>query len=320
MGQARRYLPPQRGFSFFYGIGNNGIDYYTHERYGIPSMFAGNERTQKDKGMYATDLFEREALNFLSSVKEKEPWFLYLCFNAPHSASSFGPDPTDKKNRPGVQCPEEYANLYKDEVREDKLRRYFGSVTRMDEAIGKVMDAIEQRGETKDTLIFFMSDNGGSGNGGNAPLRGSKGTMWEGGLRVPLIARWPAKLPAGKVTDEFLTALEFWPTIAAATGASALNKDHRDGFDMLPVLRGDQPSPRKTMFWQRRAEKAARVGHWKWLESERGEGLFDLSKDLSEATDLSTSQPEKLAELRAAWKSWRAEMDATEPRGPFRDY
>lgn len=319
MGQARRYLPLQRGFGYFYGHGNNGIDYYTHERYGVPSMFEGNARTQRDKGTYATDLFEREALNFLSTTDDKS-WFLYLAFNAPHSASSFGPDPKDKKNRPGVQCPEQYTNLYQDEVKEDKLRRYYGSVTRMDEAIGKVLAAIEQRGETEDTLVFFMSDNGGSGNGGNQPLRGSKSTMWEGGLRVPLIVRWPAKLPAGKVTDEFLTALEFWPTIAAASNAAALNEDIRDGFNMLPVLRGDELSPRKTMFWQRRADKAARVGNWKWLETERGGGLFDLSKDVGESNDLSKQEPAKLAEMRAAWQAWRSEMDAAEPRGPFRDY
>src|SRR5687767_14219434 len=91
MGQARRYLPLQRGFNFFYGHGNNGIDYYTHERYGVPSLFAGNDRTEEDKGIYATDLFQREALKFLRP-SSGQPWFLYLAFNAPHGASSFPPD------------------------------------------------------------------------------------------------------------------------------------------------------------------------------------------------------------------------------------
>ena len=86
MGQARRFLPLQRGFDFFYGHGNNGIDYYTHERYGVPSMFRGNQRTEADKGTYATDLFKREALRFIRESKDR-PWFLYLAFNAPHSAS-----------------------------------------------------------------------------------------------------------------------------------------------------------------------------------------------------------------------------------------
>lgn len=319
MGQAKRYLPLQRGFDFFYGHGNNGIDYYTHERYGVPSMFRGNARTQEDKGTYATDLFERESLSFLSTAKDK-PWFLYLCFNAPHGASSFGPDPKDKKGREGVQCPDRYADLYKDTVKEERLRRYYGAVTRMDEAIGRVLEEIEKRGETQDTLVLFMSDNGGSGNGGNAPLKGSKGSMWEGGLRVPLLVRWPARVPAGKTTDEFLTALELWPTIAKAAGTEAPDKAVRDGFDMLPVLRGESASPRKAMFWQRRSDKAARVGNWKWLDSAKGKGLYDLSTDEGEKKDLSKTQPEKLAEMRALWEAWRKEMDETEPRGPFRDY
>ena len=107
MGQARRYLPLQRGFDFFYGHGNNGIDYYTHERYGVHSLFRGNERTKEDQGTYATEVFRREALRFIRESGER-PWFLYLCFNAPHGASSFGTDANDPKSRSGVQAPDEY--------------------------------------------------------------------------------------------------------------------------------------------------------------------------------------------------------------------
>ncbi len=115
---------------------------------------------------------------------------------------------------------------------------------------------------------MFLSDNGGSGNGGNAPLRGSKSTIWEGGLRVPFIVRWPGHVPAGLVNNEFLTSLEILPTLLAATGASAPENVTLDGFDMWPVLRGKQPSPRREMFWQRRSDKAARVGNWsRWAMS-----------------------------------------------------
>jgi arylsulfatase A-like enzyme len=319
MGQARRYLPLQRGFEFFYGIGNNGIDYYTHERYGVPSMFRGNERTQDHLGTYATEAFEQEALRFIKASTSK-PWFLYLCFNAPHGASSFGPTPEDKKSREGVQCPPEYAEAYAKTVKDEKLRRYFGAVTRMDEAIGRVMEVIQQKGQRERTLTLFMSDNGGSGNGGNAPLKGSKSTMWEGGLRVPFIAHWPAQLPAGRVTDEFITSLEVLPTLASITGKSLPSSIALDGFNMLPVLKGQQGSPRKSIFWQRRSDKAARIGSWKWIESAKGGGLFNLAEDLGEKTDLSSVAPDKLAELQAGWQKWRSEMDATEPRGPFRDY
>ncbi len=318
MGQARRFLPLQRGFDFFYGHGNNGIDYYTHERYGIPSLFRGNQRTEEDKGTYVTEVFEREALRFIRESKD-QPWFLYLPFNAPHGASSFGSDPQDKTTREGVQAPEKETALYRGKVKEGRLARYYGAVTRMDEAIGKVLRLIDERGERDHTLVFFLSDNGGSGNGGNAPLKGSKSTMWEGGLRVPFIARWPGHLPAGKVTDEFLTSLELVPTILHAADATSPDEKF-DGFDMLPVLAGTASSPRQDMFWQRRGDRAARHGQWKWVSSAKGSGLFDLSSDLGETHDVSAEQPQVLKDMQARFASWRAEMDASEPRGPFRDY
>ena len=320
MGQAKRYLPLQRGFHFFYGHGNNGIDYYTHERYGVPSMFRGNARTEEDKGDYITDVFGREAVRFISEVGD-QPFFLHLAFNAPHGASSFGESTSDgKKTSVGVQAPEKYMAMYRGKVKDEKVERYCGAVTCMDDAIGALMKSLKARGQDKNTLILFMSDNGGSGNGGNAPLRGSKSTMWEGGLRVPFIAWWPGHLPAGKMTDEFLTALEILPTFLAVSGAKAPEGVKLDGFDMLPVLRGEKKSPREAMFWQRRGDKAARLGNWKWLDSAKGKGLYDLSNDLSEKNDLSAEKPEVLKMMQERFAAWRKEMDECEPRGPFRDY
>jgi len=319
MGQARRFLPPQRGFDFFYGFGNNGIDYYTHERYGVPSMFRGNERTAADKGTYATDLFRREALRFLGESGGR-PWFLYLGFNAPHSASSFAPDTPGGRRFSGVQAPERYVAPYVAQGVPEALARYYGAVTCMDESIGEILASLRERGVERDTLVIFLSDNGGGGNGGNAPLRGQKGTLWEGGLRVPFVARWPARLPAGKVSEEFLTTLELLPTIVSACGAQPPSGVKLDGFDLLPVLRGEKPSPRSEMFWQRRGDKAARVGRFKWVESPKGGGLFDLAADLGETKDLSQELPDVLSKLKARFAAWRAEMDACKPRGPFRDY
>lgn len=318
MGQARRFLPLQRGFDFFYGHGNNGIDYYTHERYGIHSIFRGNERTQADRGRYITEVFEREALRFVAEHAGRRPFFLYLAFNAPHSASTLAEDNGGVK--PGVQAPEAYVAPYRAAGVNEAVARYFGAVTRMDEAIGRVLDAIEAAGQTTNTLVVFLSDNGGSGNGGNAPLRGHKGTMWEGGLRVPFLARWPGRLPAGTVTDAFLTSLEIVPTLLAAIGAPPPPGVHLDGFDMLPVLRGERPSPRREMFWQRRGDRAARVDNWKWVRAKDGGGLFDLSTDIGEMRDLSAEKPDIARQIEARFAAWRAEMDAAEPRGPFRDY
>ncbi|MEP6671529.1 MAG: sulfatase-like hydrolase/transferase [Chthoniobacter sp.] len=326
MGQARRFLPLQRGFDSFYGHGNNGIDYYTHERYGVPSLFVNNERSDADRGIYATDLFKREALDFVRA-KDDRPWFLYLAFNAPHGASSFASVAAEKKEitgeakeTEGVQAPENYTAMYRRKVASEKLARYYGAVSCMDDAIGEVVAQLEKQGQRENTLILFFSDNGGSGNGGNAPLRGQKSTMWEGGLRVPFVASWPGRLPAGRVTDEFLSSLEVWPTLAGVSGAQTPPGLKLDGFDAWPVLSGAKKSSRTEMFWQRRSDRAARVGQWKWVDSAKGGGLFDLASDLGETKDLAPQKPAELAQVKARFDAWRAEMDASEPRGPFRDY
>lgn len=318
MGQARRYLPLQRGFDFFYGHGNNGIDYYTHERYGIPSLFRDNRRTVEDRGQYITDIFGREAVAFLKSHLGKRPVFLYLPFNAPHSASTLAEDNGGEK--PGVQCPEEDVAPYRSSVKNEKLAHYYGAVTRMDRIIGDVFKTVADAGQTDNTLVMFLSDNGGSGNGGNAPLKGAKSTMWEGGLRVPFLVRWPGHIHPGRATDEFLTSLEIVPTLLEVIGAPSPVGVKLDGTSMLSVLKGTAPSPRHEMFWQRRSDKAARVGQWKWVDSAKGRGLFDLARDFGETRDLSAEQPEILRMVQQRFAAWRKEMDDAEPRGPFRDF
>ena len=304
-GRAKRYLPLQRGFDFYYGFANTGIDYFTHERYGVPSMFRGNERI-KDEG-HATDLFRREALRFLDENHQR-PFFLYLPFNAPHGASTF-----DKAT---VQETPEWLAKYKGQ----KNAQYLAFLSHLDDAVGNVMERLRRHGLDDNTLVIFTSDNGGSGPGKNGSLRGGKAQMWEGGLRVPMIARWPGHIPRDRVSDEFLSTAELLPTFAAIGGAAPPKGVKLDGFNMLPVLEGKAKSQRTEFFWQRQDDKAARVGQWKWLESERGNGLYDLSADVGEKNDLSQRKPDVLARVKGRWKAWRDEMDRSEPRGPFRDY
>jgi arylsulfatase A-like enzyme len=318
-GRARRFLPLQRGFDFFYGFANTGIDYYTHERYGVPSMFRGNERTTIDRGVYATALFQREAARFLRENRERR-FFLYLAFNAPHSASTFADNAARPGAGVGVQAPEEWLAKYPERDPTNRVTRYLAAVTCMDAAIGELLDLLRELGLEQRTLVMFFSDNGGSGNGGNAPLRAGKGALFEGGLRVPFIARWPGHIPANSRTSELLTALEVFPTLLAVTGVKQPSGLTLDGFDMLPVLQGKAKSSRREMFWQMREARAARVGPYKWVESAKGGGLFDLSTDPGENTDLSAAKPEVAGQLKERFATWRKAMDAAEPRGPFRDY
>ena len=307
-GRARRFMPLQRGFDTFFGFSNTGIDYFTHERYGIPSMYRGNERVKVEG--YATDLFRREAIEFLNKNRRR-PFFLYVPFNAPHGASNL--------DRVGVQAPDEYYRMYGG-LPPTRKQRYQAGTTAMDHAIGRILDELDRLGVAGNTLVVFFSDNGGSGVADNTPLRGRKGRMFEGGLRVPFIARWPRRLPKGIVSDAFLTSLEVFPTFTAVAGGRLPEGVIYDGFDMLPVLRGEADSQRTAMFWQRRSHKAARYKNWKWVEAGSAGGLFDLTNDIGEEKDLSEARPEILADLKTRWRRWRKEMNAAEPRGPFRDY
>ncbi len=333
LGVHRRFLPLARGFDEFYGFVNTGIDYYTHERYGVPSMYRNNSPTTADKGTYCTDLFEREAVRFLKT-KRREPFFLYVPFNAPHGASNL--DPTI---RGGAQAPDRFKAMYPGllaQVGTERRTRYgktytvpnraarrlefVGSVTAMDAAIGRLLDLLDEYGIADNTIVLFFSDNGGGSSADNAPLRGRKGQMFEGGLRVPCIVRWPGKIPAGTTSDAFLTSLEVVPTLCAATGAAPPKGVVLDGFDMLPVLQGKKRLLRSEMFWQRKLDKGARVDHWKWVESSRGSGLFDLRHDLRERRDLSKEKPEVLKNVQARFTNWKKQMQAAAPRGPFRDF
>jgi arylsulfatase A-like enzyme len=308
-GRAKRFLPLQRGFDFYYGFANTGIDYWTHERYGVPSMFRGNERIQEEG--YATDLFRREAVGFIRQNRDR-PFFLYVPFNAPHSASSL----EDKT----VQAPPQYISRFSHLKMKETRIKYLACLACMDDAVGEILSTLRNEGLEENTLVVFMSDNGGSGPSRNTPLSGTKSTMYEGGIRVPMIARWPGRLPAGAVNHEFLTALEIFPTFIHATGAKAPEGVVLDGFDLLPVITGQEKSKRTEMFWEKQFDKAARVGNFKWIESSKVSGLFDLSKDIGETHDLSTEQPETLARVKARFENWKRDMDAAEPRGPFRDY
>ena len=306
-GRARRFLPPQRGFDFFYGFANTGIDYYTHERYGVASMFRGNERV-KEQG-HATDLFRREALRFIEENRDR-PFFLHLSPNAPHGASTF-----DRSSR---QVPEEYLKMYSGQA--GRKAEYLALITQLDAAVGAILERLRELNIEENTLVFFVSDNGGTGPGDNGPLRGRKAQLFEGGIRVPFIARWPGRIPRGRVTNEFASSLEFLPTFCAAAGTGPPAGVKLDGFNMLPVLQGTSPTARKDCFWQRRSDRAARVGSWKWVSSRDGNGLFDLSTDIGEKRDLSSEKPQVLEMVQSRWNAWRREMDSSEPRGPFRDY
>ncbi|MCB1090887.1 MAG: sulfatase-like hydrolase/transferase [Verrucomicrobiae bacterium] len=334
LGIHRRFLPTSRGFDEFYGLVNTGIDYYTHERYGVPSMFRNLSLTEEDKGTYCTYLFEREAMKFIERHAGKEPFLLYVPFNAPHGSSALDP-----KIRGTVQAPPEFEKRYPPvekefqkgskygaeamvPTKEKRYRDYRAAVTCMDASIGKMLDLLDAKGIADNTIVIFFSDNGGSGGANNGPLHGHKGDTWDGGVRVLSLVRWPGGgIPAGTVNDQFLSSLELFPSLAAATGATLPEGVILDGFDWWPCLRGDAETPRKEMFWKKQGRLGARVGDWKWVDMDgKSGGLFNLADDIGEKHDLSKERPDMLKLVKDRYANWIQEMEAAEPRGPFRDF
>ena len=319
LGQLERYLPLQRGFDEFYGFPNTGIDYYTHERYYVPSMYRDNNPITADKGIYSTYLFEREAIRFVKENKDI-PFFLYLPFNAPHSSSSLDP-----KVKGTVQAPQKYLSMYSEgTTKQEKVRRgYMAAVTCMDDAIGNVLGVIDSLGLSENTVVIFFSDNGGGIGSDNSPLAGRKATMWEGGLRVPCIIKWPGKIEKGRISDNFISSLELFPTILDMAGVEKPGSLVLDGFNIMPLLTEEKNLNREEMYWEFREEYAARIGNFKWIESEMREthnGFYDLSEDIGEKHDISETEAAELRNVKNKFQQWQRKMRNAEPRGPFKNF
>jgi arylsulfatase A-like enzyme len=287
--------PNNRGFDEFYGFLMSARTYFG-QRSNNPIM-RNEEIVGADEG-YLTDSFNREAVSFINKHAGKKPFFLYLSYNAPHYP---------------LLAREDYLKEFN--TGDKKRDTYLAMMKSVDEGVGMVLDSIKEKGIYDNTLVFFLSDNGGeTGYGGNnGPLRSDKGNMFEGGIRVPFIVSWPGKIPKAKVCKVPMMSFDIFPTAVAAAGAKMPAKRTYDSRDMLPILTGKSKGPlHEMLFWQSREHDkwAIRKGNWK-LVSQKKEGvmLFDLSKDLGEAHDLAAAHPEKMKELSELHEAWKKEVE-----------
>jgi arylsulfatase B len=246
-----------------------------------------------------TDVFTREAVDFIQR-HASQPFFLYLAYNAVHSP---------------LQADDRYLERFR--AIPDLHRRIFAAMlAQLDDGVGRVLAALREARLEENTLVVFLADNGGATReltSSNAPLRGEKGQFFEGGLRVPFVVRWPARLPAGKVVDTPVISLDLTAT-ALAAGNARVTADLLDGRDLLPlVTRGE--TPERTFYWRAGPRRALRDGDWKIVRHGAGAQagpwqLFNLAADVSERTDLAAQQPERVAELVARWEKWSAAQAA----------
>ncbi|MDZ4289712.1 MAG: arylsulfatase [Prosthecobacter sp.] len=319
---SRDYLPTRRGFASQYGHYNGMIDYFTHMRdQGFD--WHRNDRENHDEG-YSTHLIAAEAVRVIRERDQAQPLFLYVPFNAVHSP---------------WQVPEEYKKPYA--LLEGNRRTYAGMLACMDEAVGKIHAAIEEAGLLPNTLIIFSSDNGGPSPGkitDNGLLRAGKGTLYEGGTRVAAFVSWQDHIKPASVVSAPLHVVDWYPTLLKLAGATLKQKEPLDGRDAWPAITEGAPSPHEAILYNATPGNGAiRVGDWKLVlngghveadgpgeggskprkkkaaDNQKSVELFNLAQDPNEKVNLTSSQPEKVAELRAKLAELAAQ--ALPPKG-----
>ena len=296
LGNQPENRPTKRGFDEFYGTLNNTP--FFHPTNFIDSRISNEVQTVTDPNFYTTDAYADRSIDWIEKNKTK-PWFLYLPFNAQHAP---------------LQAPKKYLERFP-KITDEKRQLFAAMMASMDDAIGRVVGKIRALGQEENTLIFFIADNGGptaSTTSHNGPLRGFKMTTFEGGPRVPYIAQWKGKIPAGKTYDLPVMNLDVLPTAIIAAGGKTDPSWQLDGVDLMPYLTGKPTSrPHQTLYWRYGPQWAIRHGDLKLVVSKGGSGqpeLYDLATDIGESKDLASAQPAKVKELQALWDKWNAEQ------------
>ncbi len=293
LGGAPEFHPQKRGFDEFFGFLGGAHSYLNLPTTAPNPIYRGTEPVQEKE--YLTDAFAREAVAFIERHKSR-PFLLCLTFNAVHAP---------------LEATQKYLDRFSS-IGDQRRRTYAAMLSAMDDGIGAVVRKLKEAGLEKDTLIFFHSDNGGPpGNGSsNGPLRGFKATVFEGGVRVPFLVKWPGRIPAGVVYRHPVISLDVLPTALAAAGGNLPKDRPIDGVNVLPHLTGEKASPpHDVLFWRMRGNRAVRKGDWKLVQVQIAPPqLFDLSTDIGEANDLAGQKPEVLKELSDALARWESQM------------
>ncbi len=341
LGKPREYHPLSRGFDEYYGMLAGGSIYIDSRKEGVEVWPPGSGPTVRTEANaiydgfepveveeYITDVFRTKAVDFIDRHREK-PFFLMLTPNAPHTP---------------LQATREYLDRYR-HIERASERIYAAMVAAVDDYVGAVTAKLREHGLEENTLFVFLSDNGCAGYVAeacsNGPLRGFKRFHWDGGIRIPLVAKWPAGLPRGTRYSAPVISLDLFATVTAATGLQA---EAEDSVNLLPYMRGEEAgAPHSHLFWRAKPNVAVRSGRWKMWKVNRSDLtmeavtdtaakrlplqaypqdsplgqitlLYDLSADLGETENVAEAHPEVVAELEASLEAWEAEL--AEPQWP----
>lgn len=298
LGDGPEYRPTKRGFDEFFGTLANTP--FFHPTKFVDSRVSNDIAEVSDENFYTTDEYAKRSVEWIEQ-QQQSPWFLYLPFNAQHAP---------------LQAPQKYLDRF-DSVADPKRKLFAAMMSAMDDAIGQVLGKVRELGQEENTLIFFISDNGGPTQGTtsqNGPLRGFKMTTFEGGTRVPFLVQWKGKLPAGKTYDNPVINLDVLPTVLTAAGSKIDPAWKLDGVDLVPYFTGSIANkPHETLYWRFGEQWAVRHGDWKLVVARGGSGqpeLYDLASDIAESKNLAAENPAKVKELQALWDQWSREQAA----------
>jgi arylsulfatase A-like enzyme len=293
LGAGPDFHPCKRGFDEFFGFLGGSHSYIDPQLNSTNPILRGTEPF--DEREYLTDALTREAISFIRQHRD-ERFFLYLAYNAVHAP---------------LQAPPRHRDSFA-QITEKNRRTYAGMLAALDEGIGKVLAQLRQSGLEKDTLLLFINDNGGApGNASdNGPLRDRKGTVFEGGIRVPFMVQWPHRFGGGQTYEQPVVCRDIFATAVAAAGADLPPNLQLDGVDLVPYLTGQKKTPpHQELFWDYGENGyAVRKGNYKLVKTREDTTLFDLSSDSGEASDLKEVKPDIFGELQKDYKQWRSQM------------
>jgi len=314
LGFAPGSRPTDRGFDEYFGGISGNCDYYTYVYNGRNDLYRDTEPAKADG--YSTFVFADAACDFIRRNKER-PFFCYVPFNAAHY-----PNPKNKPpGHPAMwQAPDEYFQRYGDSPETlDERKRYRAVITALDAGVGRVVDQIDDLGLSERTIVVVLSDNGAfmiPGRGlecaSNRPLKGGGTTLWEGGIRVPCVVRWPGRVKSGSVCREPLWSMDIVPMALAAAELDVPTEGVLDGKNPIAALAGEAPSPHQSLCWQWGSGSAAiRMGKYKLIKERRSRTrewqLFDLHTDVGETRNLVAAKPELAQQLESEFERWLAD-------------
>lgn len=301
LGYRVEYNPLYQGFEYFRGYVSGNVDYHSHvDQAGFPDWWHDLEKVEENG--YVTDLVTKYSIEFIEKNKD-QPFCLYVAHEVPHYPFQGRKDKADR-----------YPGYPRDKIpghgtRKDKKGAYKEMIEVMDEGIGKIIAKLDEHNLMDKTLVFFCSDNGAIADpGNNGNLRGNKGSLWEGGHRVPAIAVWPGYIKPGSITDETVMSMDMFPTFVNLS-KNPTDRDYNfDGMDITRLLIEEQSLPFRTLFWKYRNQKVARNDNWKLIVDHDTTKLFDLRADISESINLVSLETRMTEQLQAELKKWEVDV------------